>query len=79
MELYLMCLVVGFALGYGVREAMSRNRRARARRGSGSQISKSGMWTSRVHTRCSKRGLIWFRRQTFLFGCRSRKSMSKKN
>jgi hypothetical protein len=32
MELYLMCLVVGFALGYGVREAMSRYRRARARR-----------------------------------------------
>jgi len=32
MELYLICLVVGFALGFGVREAMSRRRRARVRR-----------------------------------------------
>ena len=32
MELYLICLAVSFALGYGVREAMSQRRRARARR-----------------------------------------------
>ena len=32
MELYLICVVVGFVLGYGVREAMSRYRRANARR-----------------------------------------------
>jgi hypothetical protein len=32
MELYLICLVVGFALGFGFREAISQRRRARVRR-----------------------------------------------
>jgi hypothetical protein len=32
---FLLGVVVGFALGYGVREAISRRRRARARRESG--------------------------------------------
>jgi hypothetical protein len=34
---FLLGVVVGFALGYGVREAISRRRRARARRESGYQ------------------------------------------
>jgi hypothetical protein len=32
MELYLICVVVGFVLGYGTRAAISRRRRARWRR-----------------------------------------------
>jgi hypothetical protein len=32
---FLIGVVVGFVLGYGVREALSRHRRARARRESG--------------------------------------------
>jgi hypothetical protein len=32
MELYLICLVVGCALGFGVREAISQRRRAQLRR-----------------------------------------------
>ena len=32
MELYLICVVVGFVLGYGTRSVMSRRRRARLRR-----------------------------------------------
>jgi hypothetical protein len=41
MELYLICVVVGFVLGYGVREAMSRYRRANARRQRGSSRTQA--------------------------------------
>jgi len=83
---YLICVVIGFVLGYGVREAISRHRRARVRRERrnkyGLWISKSGRWISRVHTICRRhkveRGLVWLRRQAFLFDP-SRNSVSAKD
>jgi hypothetical protein len=43
MELYLVFLAIGFALGYGVREAMSRRRHARARQQRGSDKTSPGV------------------------------------
>jgi hypothetical protein len=39
---FLLGVVIGFALGYGVREAISRRRRARARRESGRGSHEAG-------------------------------------
>jgi hypothetical protein len=44
MELYLICLGVGFAVGFGVRSVISQHRRARIRR----KRIEAGLWFKKI-------------------------------